>query len=166
MPDSRSLCIVDTNIIVDLHKGGVLRELFGLPHVFAAPDVIVEESLTPPGPLLTELGLISLEASGSEVLEVSKLAGKHRRVSSNDLFALVLARSRKATLLTGDKNLRALAEADGLPVHGTLWVLDELLRCSLISAEQAVASLLAMLRTGSRFPEDECQSRLKRWSKR
>jgi rRNA-processing protein FCF1 len=163
MTGSPSQLIVDANVLIDLHMGGLLRDLLKLPYAFAAPDVIIGEMQVPDGSLLTGYGLHSLEATGQEVREVAALAAEHRNVAANDLFALVLARSRKATLLTGDGRLRRLAEQTGIPVHGTLWALDEMVRTSVVTAPQAAVALSAMLAGGSRLPHDECQKRLRRW---
>ncbi len=163
MMGSRSLCIVDANVLIDLYQGDVLSELFCLPYTFAAPDVIIAELQTPNGVMLTELGLRSLEASGQEVRQVALLVAQQRRISANDLFAFVLARTRKAILVTGDNNLRRLAASDEMTVHGTLWVLDELLRSTFITRNKAASALTNMISSGSRLPLEECQRRLKRW---
>ncbi len=47
-------------------------------------------------------------------------------------------------MLTGDKQLRILADGKGLDVHGFLWVIDELYRCEL-SAADVLCSALRLL---------------------
>jgi predicted nucleic acid-binding protein len=166
MPDSPSLCVVDANILIDLHIGGLLRELFRLPFRFVAPDVIVAELHDPDGGTLVEYGLESEELSGAQVLEVASLLARHRHVSANDLFALVLARTLKVTLLTGDWHLTQVAVQERVPVHGTLWVLDEMVRLGVIAPFQAAQAVEQMLAKGSRLPQAECQERLRRWRPR
>ncbi len=164
MKDSPPLCIVDTNILIDLHAGGLLRELFRLPFRLAAPDVIVAELLEPDGKTLVEHGLESMELAGDQVLEVTSLLARYRSVSTNDLFALVLARTHKATLLTGDRHLSETADQEGVMVHGILWVLDEMVRLGIVASVQAAQALERMLKQGSRLPRAECQKRLREWS--
>ena len=164
--DSPSLWVVDANILIDLHVGDLLPELFRLPLALVAPDVIIEELQEPDGEQLERRGLHSRELSGQQVMEVAGLAAEHREVSINDLFALVLARALGATLLSGDRRLRRIARGQGVSVHGTLWVLDELVRWEVIDPSQAAAGLGRMLAGGSRLPEVECQRRLKRWGAR
>jgi len=159
-------CVVDANILIDLHVGGLLTELFRLPLALVAPDVIIGELYEPDGEELKRRGLHSRELSGEQVLEVAGLAAQHRDVSSNDLFALVLARAMKATLLSGDRRLRRIARGEGMSVHGTLWVLDELVRWEVIDPSQAAAGLQQMLARGSRLPEVECRRRLRQWGAR
>jgi len=166
MMGSPSLCVVDANILIDLHVGGLLTEVFRLPLALVAPDVIIGELKEPDGEQLEKRGLHSRELSGDQVLEVAGLAAEYREVSANDLFALVLARALKATLLSGDRRLSRIAREQGVRVHGTLWVLDELVRWEVIDPSQAGAGLGRMLARGSRLPQAECRRRLKRWGAR
>ena len=164
MADSPSPLVPDTSLLIDLHVGGVLPELFRLPYTFVAPDVIVEELLEPEGHMLLDLGLQQRELVGEQVAEVVTLRSTYRRPSVNDLFALVLARHLRATLLTGDRHLREAAEKEQVEVHGSLWVLDEMVRHEIVPAERAADALRHMLRSGSRLPSDEAQRRIEQWS--
>ena len=62
MRDSPPLCVVDANILVDLHIGGLLGEFFRLPFRLVAPDVIIAELYDPDGEMLTEHGLAERNA--------------------------------------------------------------------------------------------------------
>lgn len=166
MPDSPPQHIIDTSVLIDFYWGELLEALFALPLAFLAPDVIVAELKIPDGQYLLALGLRSVSLSGDQVLAVMDLAARHRRPSINDLFALVLARVRAVTLLTGDRALRELAETEGIEVHGTLWLLDELVRRGVITPAEASEGLERMLADGSRLPEKECDLRLRRWRRR
>lgn len=94
---------------------------------------------------------------------MSALAAVHRRPSVNDLFAFVVARAEGAMLLTGDGALRELAESEGMAVHGTLWMLDELVRRAVVRPEQAADGLERIIKYGRRLPERECRRRIRRW---
>jgi predicted nucleic acid-binding protein len=166
MPDSRPWYVVDTNILIDFYWGDLLKALFALPVTFLVPDVIVAELEAPDGEQLLAWGLQSMSLTGEQVVEVMELAAVHRAPSINDLFALVLARARAALLLTGDGALRRLAESEGVEVHGTLWLLDELVQCAVIPSQRAAEGLERMLAYGRRLPEDECKRRLRQWRRR
>jgi predicted nucleic acid-binding protein len=163
MTSSPSLCVVDANILIDLHIGGLLREVFALPLRLVAPDVTIAELDEPDGKGLLAYGLGSETLPGEQVLEVIALRARHRQVSANDLFALVLARALKVTLLTGDRHLREVADEEGVEVHGTLWVLDEMVRLGVVTPSHAAEALERMLARGSRLPEVECQRRIQEW---
>lgn len=158
--------MVDANVFIDLHRGGLLGALFALPFSFLAPDVIVAEMERPDGHELLARGLQSVSLSGEQVAAVAGLAAVHRRPSVNDLFAYVVALAEGAMLLTGDAALRQLAESEGMVVHGTLWLLDELVRLAIIGPEEATQGLERMLASGSRLPEKEWRRRMRRWSRR
>ena len=163
MPVSPRTCVVDTNVLIDLYAGGILRSLFQLPMQRQVPDVLVAELQEPDGKLLLSYGLLSCELSSDEVEKVYHLATHHRQVSVNDLFALVLARTLGATLLTGDRHLRRVADQEGASVRGTLWLLDEMVHLSALPPRLAAQVLEHMLSRGSRLPQEECERRLRRW---
>ncbi|MFZ1040728.1 MAG: hypothetical protein WCA79_06415 [Anaerolineales bacterium] len=159
----RSQLILDTNVLIDLHRGNVLNLFFRLPYRFVSPDVIIAELQEPSGESLISLGLQSGELSGERVLEVEMLSGHHANIAINDLFALVLAESLDAPLLTGDDRLRRLATRHNIPVHGTLWTLDEMVDKRTLKPVEASRALNNMLAGGSRLPSSECQQRLRTW---
>lgn len=110
-------------------------------------------------------GLETGELYGAEVLEVVALRARYPGPGANDLFALVLAKVRDATLLTGNSHLTRAAESEGVPVHGTLWVLDRLVERQMISAQRATEALTRMLEADRRLPPAECQQRLRQWER-
>jgi hypothetical protein len=165
MPDSRPVYVLDANILIDLHVGGLIEDLFRLPFRLVTPDVIVAELWEPDGETLMKYGLEKEELSSAEVQKIVSLRDKYLHVSVNDLFALVLARALQATLVTGDRHLSEAATGERVPVHGTLWVLDKLVGLRIVNRLDASKALNRMLAGGSRLPKVECQKRLREWSK-
>lgn len=163
MTASRSQLIVDTNILIDMHRGGVIRQFFALPYDFTSPDVILAELEDPDGSELERMGLRSAELTGEQVLEVAFILENNQKIAANDIFALVLASHMGLTLLTGDSRLRRLSAKHNVPVHGTIWLLDEMVQRNIITARQAAKALHLMLGRGSRLPADECDRRLELW---
>ena len=163
MTDSPSAYVLDANILIDLHAGGLSREVFRLPFRLVAPDVIVAELEDPDGQMLLEYGLQAGELSADYVQRVVELRACYRQVSAQDLFALLLARRLGATLLTGDRQLRRVAAQEEVDFHGTLWLLDELVRLKIIAPARAAEALTRMLERGSRLPVAECRRRFQRW---
>lgn len=80
------------------------------------------------------------------------------------MSVLLLAEQLNATLLTGDGRLRSKSEKSGLEVRGTLWVLDELVRQSIITRTIAFKKLEIIIAKGARLPESEIQKRKHKWS--
>ncbi len=155
------LCVTDSNIWIDLHRGDLIDEAFLLPFEFMAPDVIIaDELLTPNGGELVQLGLQEKELSGKQVLMVVDLAKRYVRPSRQDLFALVLARETDAILLTGDGDLRNVAHEISVEVHGTIWLLDQMVDRGIIDKRERANSLERMIKSGSRLPKNEIKARL------
>lgn len=96
---------------------------------------------------------------------LEELRQAHRNLSVIDLAAFLLARMLDATLVTGDRRLMELANANGLAVHGILWLLDEMVHFKALAPGQAATALRRMLASGARLPADEFNNRLARWSK-
>ncbi|MEW6458655.1 MAG: PIN domain-containing protein [Bacillota bacterium] len=166
MGNSRQIHVTDTNIWIDLEKGSIVHLMFRLPISLVAPDVIVAELRKPDGNALIDMGLQMMELSGSQVAEVARLRQEYKKPGTADLFALALAKTRGFVLLTGDKYLRAAARGEGTPVHGTLWVLDQLVTQQAAPAHELAVALNKMMKKGSRLPRFECEKRLSLWTTR
>ncbi len=160
---SRLICVTDTNVWIDLHVGGILEKVFTLPFSFISPDVVVGELKEPDGRSLVSMGLKSLELTGEQVLYVRRIARQYPGPSRVDLFALVLAKDLNVVLLTGDLHLRKAATAEKVVVHGTLWLLDQLVKYKILEPIEAIGALAAMRKNNSRLPRIECEKRIKCW---
>jgi predicted nucleic acid-binding protein len=129
-----------------------------------SPDVVLEEELeTEHAERLLRLGLQKRELTGDQVEEVATLAKRYLGPSRADLFCLTLARVEHATLVTSDRGLREAAEQEGIPVHGTLWILDLLVRHELVPRRQAAAALRRMVESNRWLPQEEVAERLRQW---
>jgi predicted nucleic acid-binding protein len=166
--------VTDTCVLIDLSCGQVLEPAFRLPaDEFAVPDVVLAElegGGEPQPANLIALGLKPVELTPSQVLEAVRLAAVHQattNVSIADVFALALAKTTSAVLLTGDSHLRSVAEQEGVEVHGTLWVLDQLVEeQKLITAEEGAFALSRMKAAARRLPKSEVDARQLRWGGR
>lgn len=155
--------MTDANVWIDLDEGNLLGHVFDLGDELVIPDLVFTELESLEGALLVELGLSVLGLSGDQLNDVVRLAGAYSRPSPQDLSTLVLARKIEAVLLTGDGALRDAAEAEGLEVHGVLWILDRMVDGAILTEPEAVRSLKLITRAGSRLPGDEVRQRLRRW---
>ncbi len=88
----------------------------------------------------------------------------HNNSSLADLSCYQLAQQTGHALLTGDGRLRKQAKADGLQVHGALWLLDQMVMHQIIEPKNAATSLQSMLDSGARLPEADYQKRLTLWN--
>jgi len=157
------LLVTDNNIWSDLENGRVLQAIFDLPFRFVTSDFIGVEMPTALSALLRSLDVEFLVLNPDQVADIYTLNQEHRSVSIADLSALILARDLQVILLSGDKALRNLAEANSIKVHGVLWLLDELVNNQVIVPLQAALALEKMLAKNARLPQDECAKRMRKW---
>ena len=164
MVDYQPACVTDTNVWIDLHAGDLCAVAVTLPLAWHAPDLVLAElRQEPSGEYVRSLGVRSVELSGELVTEIVRLGGKYLRTSVIDLAALVLAQALGAILLTGDRHLREAAEREGVEVHGTLWMMDQMVSHGILVREAAATALERMLAGGRRLPRADAQLRLRRW---
>ena len=165
MSDSPTLCVADSNILIDLHNGVILDLLPKLPYRIVVPDAVKAELRCPSPGSVAALGFEIGALAGPSVLEAYEIRQENPRFSVADLFALLLARDRGAMLLTGDGHLRRLARERSLVVHGVLWVLEEMVRLDVLRGQGACEALDAMILAGARLPAKACQRLRRRWKK-
>jgi len=129
------------------------------------PDAIAAECVTPTVEGLLKAGgkLVSLTPAHVELVDL--YAKQYRGASVADLFALSFSKAEGYTLLSGDKKLREAAKKEKVPVHGVLWLLDELISEELLAKPDAIVALKKMQENGARLPAVECEKRIKRWGR-
>lgn len=158
----QALVISDANILIDMETGGLLRLMFRLDYRITVPDVLFEVELREHHPGLVRLGLHRMELTGESVRYVETLASDPRAkgVGRYDLFALALARQENCLLLTGDTLMRTLAEDEGREVHGTLWLVEQMVNAGVIQPKRARQAYEAMRKAGRRLPWEEVEEQL------
>jgi predicted nucleic acid-binding protein len=97
----------------------------------------------------------------SEIAEIRKNSSK--KISQPDASCLYLAKNIGATLLTSDAPLKFAANSLKVNVHGSLWVLCQLVESSIITDKTAVKRLERLMKINPRLPERECRILLGRW---
>lgn len=159
---TQQLLISDANILIDMEKGGITRQMFQLDAVFAVPNTLYEEELREEHPQLPELGLRTLELTEETVAWAEALITRHAKSGAgiNDLLALALARQEQTTLLTGDDKLRSVAVKEKIEVHGTLWLVEQLMESGILTVQQAAAAYDSMKAARRRLPWNEVERQL------
>jgi predicted nucleic acid-binding protein len=159
------LLISDANIIIDMNAGGLLRAMFRLEFALAVPDILFEEELRKDHPNLRYLGLQCLELDGETVEYAGRLVQKYAATGAgtNDLLALALAWQEECPLLTGDPRLRDAAGNEEVEVHGTLWLVEQMLTAGVIRPKRARQAYDAMRKAGRRLPWEKVEDQLRRF---
>jgi predicted nucleic acid-binding protein len=136
----------DASCLIDLRKARLLHHLVRLPWRLVIPlPVRVSEVLdfTPQEwAVLDDSGMETFDLPPDRVAEAFAVKAIHPKLSANDCFCMVTTHCHQdAILLTGDGLLRRVAAKHGLPVHGILWVVDELRRLSVCSDGALITAL-------------------------
>ena len=157
------LLISDANILIDIEDGNLTPLVFRLPYEIAVPDILFELELRERHSHLLEAGLKVKSLTAESVKKTESLSLKYPRPSMMDHSALALACQEKCPILTGDKDLRAAAKNEGIEVHGTIWIIEELLNQKLIQQFQAKSGFDSMKAKGSRLPWGDVEKLLNKW---
>lgn len=161
---TQQVYISDTNIWIDFRNAGLLDAMFGQPFTLCCTDFVLDELNDFDHKHLRKRGLVvkTLDEQATAALFTAMQA--HNNSSLADVSCYQLACQTGYALLTGDGRLRKQAKADGLHVHGALWLLDQLVDYKVIKPKEAASGLQSMLAAGARLPEAECQGRLAVWA--
>lgn len=162
------IIVNDANLLFDLIDIDLLGRFFQLPFGMNITDAVMDEfdeDYFEGIKSYLENGRLSLHCFDEEATEkIGQLKkGVSRSLSFPDCTCIFLAQTISATLLTGDKALRKAAGSYKIPVHGILWVFDQLIKNRLISRQIAYSKLEKLMGTNKRLPKTECHKRLKLW---
>lgn len=168
MPVKRTLLISDANVVIDIVDGNLLTQMFSLEYGYGMPDLLFEDELRERHPELPEAGLQLLALNEAAINDANLLYGKYRKngTSVYDCMALSLARQYECPLLSGDGAIRQASMIENIPVRGTLWLIEEMLRTGVIRSEQAKDAYATMQERGSRLPWDEVEKQISQYAKK
>lgn len=161
-----AVLVSDTSVIIDLERGSLLDDLFLLPFEFVVPDLLYRRELQGGlGDRLRALGLRVEELTSAELSRATVIARERKALSAPDTFAYALAEIRQWPLLTGDGELRRLAEANQVAFHGVLWICDQFERGGHVSLQRLHTGLTALsAHPRCRLPRVEVEHRLGRYA--
>ncbi len=165
----KTIVVSDTNIFIDLVKLDLLGDFFALPWDIHTTDFVISE-LTDPAQKAAvtsfikrnklTIGKLSAEDVG-EISQRSRETGG--KISITDFSVCLYSKKNGYALLTGDKNLRKIAISENIPVHGILYLLDELVSNSILPLALAIESLNQLKVVNTRLPLDEVDARIRKW---
>jgi len=160
-----NVLVSDTSVLIDLDRGQFLEATFSASIQLAVPDLLYDQELLKhKGPYWISLGLRILELDDQGVSDAVKYTRQVSAISTPDSFALVLAKTSGLILLTGDRQLRKLAEREQVECHGVLWILDILEQQQTIPKKDLHKGLQKIANhPRCRLPKSEIACRIKRW---
>lgn len=156
----------DSNIWFDFQAIQHLDHPFRLEHTYyMSQDTFTDELLKPESIQadLKALGLQLVEMAEEEFQDALAYQSQYKALSKHDTYALAIAKHRGWTLLTGDMPLRKAADREGIKVHGTIWIYDQLKAQSRMTDDEyasAIGMLIEAVKSGlCRLPLSELARR-------
>jgi predicted nucleic acid-binding protein len=164
----KRLAVKDANVLIDLWGIGLLELIFELNIEVHTTDLVVneieqEEQSRAIQNLINEGKLLVHTFTPKELAELVVFQMSHSSLSLEDCSVWSIAGRLQAILLTGDGALRKKAAEAGLEVHGSLWLLDKLVKQSLVDIPGACAALRSLMKKNPRLPIAACKEREAKW---
>jgi predicted nucleic acid-binding protein len=162
------IIISDSSCLIDLRKANLLTQFLRLPFEVLIPNTLFEDELVSfsdaEKKLLLDLGLGVVDLPGTQVSRAQIVIRENPRLSIHDGFAYVLAESTQdCILLTGDAQLRSLAESSAIEVHGVLWVCEQIVVHQTGTSHEVHAALVRLFHDlAVRLPRRELAQMIKR----
>jgi len=165
------LAITDACIFIDLCDLGLVPLFFRLDlEIHTSLDVFNDSY-----PAQQEL-LAQSQAAGKLAVHSIKeqdrlaiLAAVYpRSLSDNDKTVLYLAKKLHAMVLSSDKTVRNFAKEHAIEYHGMIWIFDQLVAASFLTAPEAAEKLQKLINTNFIYRNNaqlvaEMNTRLKKW---
>lgn len=165
------VAVSDTNIFIDLLETSLLEKLFLLPWKIHTTDFILNE-------IKEERQKKQMDAIKHQyeltvkVFDIDELADlldfyEEQRSKSNlslqDCSVWTYSKNNGFALITGDGKLRIAAKADGVEVHGILYIFDQFVEHKILTSKEAADKLEELKLLNQRLPKSDIDKRIDKW---
>lgn len=163
------IIITDANVFFDIIEINALPEFFSLPYEICTTDFVVDEVLRSHQKEQVEIFIRSkkltvFKLTDIDVGEVEAFKTKRIFKGLTDKTVLWKAKQLSSPLLTGDGKLRKEAQEQGVKVHGSIWVIEDLAINQLIERPKAIVLLEKLKKVNSSLPIDEIDKLIKKYT--
>lgn len=166
------IAVKDANILIDIELMGLFDLWLQLPYETVTTSLVVTELRNGNHEhALSYIRSKMIREQALDVFELSQMLEKYENtgLSPADISVIYLAQIEKAILLSGDNKVRHTAKVEEIEVHGTIWMMDQLVEsgilCKLIAAEK-LEYLMSLSSDQKRFlPQNVCNQRIQLWRK-
>lgn len=155
--------ILDNNIIFDF---GVFDDFVLLNQILANSEAIISPEVRQE--VQREIKIENLTCklqvcdSEADYLLAAELGKQHKGLSWQDISCLVLAKKFEGICATNDKLVRKVAKREGIPVIGSIGLLECAIARAILTHEEAVDFLLKTVEMGAFIEKKLVESFLKR----
>lgn len=164
------LIITDTNVFFDIIEISALPEFFALDFEICTTDFVVNEILQSNQKYQVEnfiraKKLHVFNLSGEEIESIVNFKTKRFFKGITDKTVLWKSIQLRCPLLTGDKKLRKEASDWGIEVHGSIWVVSELIEQQIVTIKGGVKLYETLKKVNGSLPFEEIDKLIKRLKK-
>ena len=166
-----AIVISDANILIDLLTINLIEEFCLLPVSKYTSQFVVQEIKEPIEQeilrsFLDKKQIIEQEFEFEELVSIKELNKRDgcSSLSFTDCSVWYLSKKLGGLLLTGDRQLRLIAESDKIRVSGILFIFDKLIEHGIITSFTASQKLKLLMSQNQRLPLNECNKRLTQWN--
>lgn len=164
------IVITDVSVFFDLYETKVLPEFFALDWEIITTDFVYNEILHAEQKDTFEVfersrRLKIITTSAEEIEQILNAEFSTGLLSFTDKTLFWKALQLNATLLTSDRRLRKQAQQNSIEVHGSFWVLEQLMDTGVINSKSAVEALNILRQTNKRLSLKLVDELIKKWSK-
>ena len=165
----RETLVVDACAMINLRRGQLLDLLPYLDRQLVIPAEIrleLTRFTQADWSLLDGSGMRTFALPADDAARIMQAGTRCFRLSASDRACLAVARHHPdSILLTDDGQLRSIAKQTRVPVHGSLWAIDQMAirACPIERLEKALRIWRDDISVY--LPEDEIDTRLKRFRK-
>jgi rRNA-processing protein FCF1 len=159
------LLITDTNVLFDVIKTGVLPEFFSLGYDICTTVFVIEEIKQATQKELVETYIRSnqltvFEFTGEDIDDIVSFDEVRSLKRFTDKSVIWKSLQLNCPMLTGDNKMKKIAESIGIEVHGSIWIIEELLNSRMISEARAIELYEHLMEINSWLPKDEIEKRI------
>lgn len=162
------IVVSDTNVFIDLISVGLQEQFFLLPMEVHTTDMVVfevrREGQSKIMADLIDKGCLKVKAyTQEEMLPFFQAEHRTYNLSPADYSVLTYSKNNGYILLTGDKKLRKVALSENVEVHGSIYVIAQMVEHHIISELQGVKKLEMLRSNNQRLPKAQLDVLIKKW---
>ena len=163
-----TLLIHDANVLIDLIGIDLLDVALDLPFNMSTTDLVRREIEDPKqaralAACIRKRKIAVIESTIQEMSAISDCMNALPSLSLADSSVLYHAAVQKGIVITGDGQLQKAATARHLEVHGTPWILTQLVATKGIDPSRAIEKMDSLLEINPRLPHKECRKLQDAW---
>jgi hypothetical protein len=165
------ILIHDASVLIDLISVDLLDSALTLPYEMETTDLVRHEIVYDGQEdvlvkMVEAKKLQVIRSSKEDIFRMAEIHYRNPALSLADCSVLFHAAAKDAVVLSGDARLRRTAEERSLTVHGTLWVMSELVANEIMTGADAALVLERLMEMNRRLPIAECRKFLANWRSR